>query len=153
LLLIASAIAVVNAVLNTAIARMTACEKQMSLSAQEQAITLKLLLGLIINTSMRLTRSYLFPNESYAGITVILVTRDFGVLGLGSIFHGSYRDFTSRWYGNMGPSELFAMTINVISPHSGLQFNISDRYASMLNTVFITLSFRMKSPYCCRPLQ
>ncbi|SPR01434.1 unnamed protein product (mitochondrion) [Plasmodiophora brassicae] len=159
--MIAITVVIINVLLKTTVVALVRWEKHSTVSSQERAITLKLFMGLFINT----------------GILNVLVNGDLSVIGLGSIFHGQYADFSTGWYGEVGTSLTFTMILNVFNPHiipviriplsalyrrfrgpriktqkelnelyAGKEFKLSDRYAAALNTLFVSLLYSSGLP-------
>lgn len=156
-------IILVNNLLKVVIKRLTLFEKHHSLTRMQESVTVKLFVGLFLNT----------------GVVLLVVNMQLpryaaDLSGFTIAFDGLYGDFVFEWFAKVGVPIILTMLLNTVNPHvwpllkvwwrrmrregccaprradsqsvwndrfAGDSFELAERYAVLLNTLFVTLLY------------
>ena len=152
----------INYILNICTYWLSELEKHQSISTLEKSMTVKLSIGLFLNT----------------GIIITIVNANFQrYMSFNLPLAGKISDFDLTWYSTVGVSLTLTMVANIIYPtvlplfiwllsscrrscciarqsrlsdihriYSGHQFQLSQRYAYLLNTIFVCMLYSSGIP-------
>jgi hypothetical protein len=159
-------IVLVNFVLKELIRVLGRYERHHTLSREQSSVTVKMFIGMFINT----------------GLILLLVNANFQHLAgsetaFGLFFDGAYQDFVTEWFLSVGISLCLTIFINMFTPHlypvlyiplgwlrrqccvqknatqdelnklfDGEKFDLAERYAAILNTIFVVLFYSSGMP-------